>query len=285
MVRDVPALALLWCPLAAALTLRGVEPTPIVFPRGRDVPRNGVFHVLWPEGPEAAWLEDDRGRRVLATRRRRALSDGRAYTELRPLRVLAPNRKYCVVVREGGATMDECVLTSDTTDRTAPSGGAPTGVRIAGGEVWIDIERGVEASETALQVEVRSGGHECHDLTLVPRSYLRFGVTVDLFVANGRIPGDGTYCFEELPHPTEAATLRVRWIDAAGNVGPWSAEWELPAGLSASTTQTFHEGVAALRGHAIQGAIRRGHTRACGRKLRGSLPRMTRVAARCFRFG
>lgn len=237
----ISLLALVYCPLAAALTLRGYEPAPIVFPSGSELPRNVVFHVLWPEGPEATWLEDEHGRRVRATRRRRGVADGRTSIELRPARTLAANSTYCVVVRVRGWTMDECISTGSLTDEAAPTGGAVTGARIAGGEVWLDIEPGVETSATAMEIEVHRGQRACTELAPVHRGYLRFGTTLDFYSMNRRMPGDGTYCFEGLPHPNEAASLRVRWIDAAGNTGAWSDVGALPAGLSASTIQAFGE--------------------------------------------
>lgn len=234
-----PLLALACAPSAAALTLGDIDPQPIMFPSGKSVPRNAFFRVLWPADPTAVWLEDDRGRRVPTRRHRRAFADGRAYTELRPRRPLAENRTYCVIVRLPGWRMDDCVRTAAVLDDTAPTGAAITRVAVGGGEVWFDIENGVEASEVALELEVIRGGAACSDLLPVWGAYLRLGGTVDIVPFTRRTPGPGIACFEGLPDPSEAASLRTRWIDAAGNASSWSGTWELPAGRSPLTVQEF----------------------------------------------
>lgn len=44
--------------------------------------------------------------------------------------------------------------------------------------------------------------------------------------------GQGTACFPRNP-PETPLSVRLRWRDAAGNLGPWSGPWTIPVARAA----------------------------------------------------
>lgn len=224
---------------ASALTIRDYDPSMIVFPDHGTIPRNVLLRVLRPDGARALRLEDDRGRRVPARVRPVTLGGDRTHAELRPARLLAANHRYCIVIPRD-AWPPSCFVVSDTVDEAPPVGGQVTRARFGGGEVWLDLERGDDASGVALEIEVHRDAERCAELVPVYGAYLRFGTTLHLY-AGLSFPAVGARCFEGLPDATRSATLRTRWADAAGNVGPWTYVGVLPPGPPANRVFTFGE--------------------------------------------
>lgn len=200
---------------------RSLDPT--VFPGGRDAPLNARFLVLESWAPSQIRLVTGDGQVVRARVRR--LAFGIPVLEVAPRRALEPDRSYCIEIVSTwrrAALGRTCVHTGDAADVVPPSGGQPAALTLLGSTLGVDAGPGVDESDVALELEVRQEGQPmCRDLAVWLRPHFQAGDGIEL---DGPQPGSGTQCFA-LPADS-TVSLRVRWRDAAGNYGPWSAWWE-----------------------------------------------------------
>lgn len=212
---------------------------PTILPREDKVPTDPRFLVLWPEHPDRVWLVDGQSEKIPATFERLTLGGGHEAVSLRPRDALAPDSLACVRIGQRSGYWERCFEVQDRVDRAAPSGGELLGALVGGGEAWLSFAPGKEDSPLFLELALSGVGETCRDYVYVPKAALPLGVTIDLVDPRGPTPGTGTRCFQGLPDPAAAHTLRVRWWDAAGNAGPWSGGWTLAAGLSPGEVQAF----------------------------------------------
>lgn len=102
-----------------------------------------------------------------------------------------------------------------------------------GREVWIAISPGTDESDVALEMQVRIGGplgKTCRDRSSSLKSYFRSGLEVTFVPDLGEKVGIRCLLEHEDAQGRGDFRLKLRWVDAAGNAGAWSAWFNLPRG-------------------------------------------------------